>query len=205
LFKTQLRAIVRASHYGNVKIMYPLISSVEEVRSANRLLDEVKQELRSEGAPFSDTLETGIMIELPAAVQIAELLAEEVDFFSIGTNDLVQFTLAVDRMNEQISHLYDPFHPAILRMLRMTVEAAKKNGIKIGVCGEMASDLNALPIWLALDVDELSMSGHAILELKERLLRTTQRGSRELFSELLRCSTSMDIHEKLRAFASTIH
>ncbi|WP_127531478.1 phosphoenolpyruvate--protein phosphotransferase [Paenibacillus kobensis] len=205
LFKTQLRAIVRASHYGNVKIMYPLISSVEEVRSANRLLNEVKQELRDEGHSFSDTIETGIMIELPAAVQIAELLAEEVDFFSIGTNDLVQFTLAVDRMNEQISHLYDPFHPAILRMLRMTVEAAKKNGIKIGVCGEMASDLSALPIWLALDVDELSMSGHAILELKERLLLTTQQDSIELFGELLRCSTSTDIHEKLRAFASAVH
>ncbi|GFN32031.1 phosphoenolpyruvate--protein phosphotransferase [Paenibacillus xylaniclasticus] len=205
LFKTQLRAIVRASHYGHVKIMYPLISSVEEVRSANRLLDEVKQELRSEGLPFSDTIETGIMIELPAAVQIADLLAEEVDFFSIGTNDLVQFTLAVDRMNEQISHMYDPFHPAIIRMLRMTVEAAKKNGVKIGVCGEMASDLNALPIWLALDVDELSMSGHAILELKERLLRTTQEESKKLFSELLQCSMSKDIREKLSAFASSIH
>jgi phosphotransferase system enzyme I (PtsI) len=202
LFKTQLRAIVRASHYGQVKIMYPLISSVEEVRAANRLLKEVMEELREEGLPFDDELQTGIMIELPAAVQIADLLAEEVDFFSIGTNDLVQFALAVDRMNEQISYMYDPFHPAILRMLRTTVEAAKSKGIKVGVCGEMASDLNALPIWLALDVDELSMSGHAILELKERLLRTCQNESRELFVELLRCRTSADIHDKLKAHAS---
>ncbi|MBD3918097.1 phosphoenolpyruvate--protein phosphotransferase [Paenibacillus sp. PR3] len=204
LFKTQLRAIVRASHYGQVKIMYPLISSVEEVRAANRLLKEVMQELRAEGLPFDEGLQTGIMIELPAAVQIADLLAEEVDFFSIGTNDLVQFTLAVDRMNEQISYMYDPFHPAILRMLRMTVEAAKSKGIKVGVCGEMASDLCALPIWLALDVDELSMSGHAILELKERLLRTCQQESQELFAELLRCRTSVDIHDKLKAYDASI-
>lgn len=204
LFKTQLRAIVRASHYGQVKIMYPLISSVEEVRAANRLLKEVMQELKDEGLPFDEGLQTGIMIELPAAVQIADLLAEEVDFFSIGTNDLVQFTLAVDRMNEQISYMYDPFHPAILRMLRMTVEAAKSKGIKVGVCGEMASDLCALPIWLALDVDELSMSGHAILELKERLLRTCQEESRELFAELLRCRTSVDIHDKLKAYDASI-
>lgn len=204
LFKTQLRAIVRASHYGQVKIMYPLISSVEEVRAANRLLKEVMQELRDDGLPFDDGLQTGIMIELPAAVQIADLLAEEVDFFSIGTNDLVQFTLAVDRMNEQISYMYDPFHPAILRMLRMTVEAAKSKGIKVGVCGEMASDLSALPIWLALDVDELSMSGHAILELKERLLHTCQNESRELFAELLRCRTSADIHDKLKAYDASV-
>jgi phosphoenolpyruvate-protein phosphotransferase len=204
LFKTQLRAIVRASHYGQVKIMYPLISSVEEVRAANQLLREVMQELKAEGVPFDEGLQTGIMIELPAAVQIADLLAEEVDFFSIGTNDLVQFTLAVDRMNEQISYMYDPFHPAILRMLRMTVEAAKGKGIKVGVCGEMASDLCALPIWLALDVDELSMSGHAILELKERLLRTCQQESQELFAELLRCRTSVDIHDKLKAYDASI-
>ncbi|EFM12904.1 phosphoenolpyruvate-protein phosphotransferase [Paenibacillus curdlanolyticus YK9] len=205
LFKTQLRAILRASHYGQVKIMYPLISSVEEVQGANRLLEEAKQELLLEGIPFDSQLETGIMIELPAAVQIAELLAEEVDFFSIGTNDLVQFTLAVDRMNEQISYLYEPFHPAILRMLKMTVEAAKKNGIKVSVCGEMASDLDALPIWLALDVDELSMSGHSILEVKERLLRTNQSESRELFAELLRCRTSADIHDKLKSFVKAVH
>ncbi|PWW06157.1 phosphotransferase system enzyme I (PtsI) [Paenibacillus cellulosilyticus] len=204
LFKTQLRAIVRASHYGQVKIMYPLISSVEEVRAANRLLKEVMRELQEEGIPFDEALQTGIMIELPAAVQIADLLAEEVDFFSIGTNDLVQFTLAVDRMNEQISYMYDPFHPAILRMLRTTVEAAKSKGIKVGVCGEMASDLSALPIWLALDVDELSMSGHAILELKERLLHTCQNESRELFADLLRCRTSVDIHDKLKAYDASV-
>lgn len=197
LFKTQLRAILRASCHGKVKIMYPLISSIDEVRAANALLNEAKQELTEAGHRFQEDIEVGVMIELPAAVMIADLLAEEVDFFSIGTNDLVQFTLAVDRMNDQISHMYEPFHPAVLRMLKQTVEAAKRAGIHIGVCGEMAGDLRALPIWLALDVDELSMSSNAILPIKERLLRLKQEDSRSTFDELLACRTSKEIHEVL--------
>ncbi|QHT61880.1 phosphoenolpyruvate--protein phosphotransferase [Paenibacillus lycopersici] len=193
LFKTQLRAILRASHYGSVKIMYPLISSVDEVRAANALLGSCKKELRAEGIPFAEEIEVGIMIELPAAVVIADMLADEVDFFSIGTNDLIQFTLAVDRMNEQISHLYEPFHPSVLRMIQLTVEAAKRKGIHVGVCGEMAGDLKALPIWLALDVDELSMSAHSILPVKERLLALRQQECRSLFNRLLQCRTSAEI------------
>lgn len=189
LFKTQLRAILRASAYGDVKVMYPLISSVEEVREAQALLKESKEELAREGKAFNASLETGVMIEVPAAVMIADLLADEVDFFSIGTNDLVQFTLAVDRMNEQIANLYQPLHPAVLRMLKHTVDAAKRKGIKVGVCGELAGDLRAMPIWLGLDVDELSMSAHAILKVKERLLVTNQQDSRELLASLLECRT----------------
>lgn len=200
LFKTQLRAILRASHFGCVKIMYPLISSVEEVREANSVLAEAKMELDREGVPYDRQTQVGVMIEVPAAVHIADLLAEEVDFFSIGTNDLVQFTLAVDRMNEQISHMYEPFHPALLRMLKITVEAAKRAGIPVGVCGEMAGDLKALPIWLALDIDELSMSAHSILPVKERLLRTKQSASRELLPELLNLRTSREIHQLLQKF-----
>ncbi|MBW7474217.1 phosphoenolpyruvate--protein phosphotransferase [Paenibacillus oenotherae] len=197
LFKTQLRAILRASCYGEVKIMYPLISSIDEVRAANALLDEAKRELAETGHRYRDNIEVGIMIELPAAVMIADLLAEEVDFFSIGTNDLVQFTLAVDRMNDQISHMYEPFHPAVIRMLKQTVEAAKRANIHVGVCGEMAGDLRALPIWLALDVDELSMSSNAILPIKERLLCLEQEDSRSTFQQILACSTSTAIHEVL--------
>ncbi|MFF2484176.1 phosphoenolpyruvate--protein phosphotransferase [Paenibacillus sp. NPDC058071] len=204
LFKVQLRAVLRASHYGQVSLMYPLISSVEEVRAANALLEEAKRELRQEGLPFDEGMKVGIMIEVPAAVLIADLLAKEVDFFSIGTNDLVQFTLAVDRMNEEISHLYEPFHPAILRMLKLTAEAAKRNGIKVGVCGELAGDLRALPIWLSLDVDELSMSSHSILQVKERLLVTRQDESRELLPELIGCMTSKEIHERLESFSARI-
>jgi phosphotransferase system enzyme I (PtsI) len=204
LFKTQLRAILRASSYGSVKVMYPLISSVEEVRNANEVLDEAKRELQAEGIPFDAGLEKGIMIEVPAAVTIADFLAEEVDFFSIGTNDLVQFTLAVDRMNEQISHLYEPFHPAVLRMLKMTVDAAKRKGISVGVCGELAGDLRALPIWLGLDVDELSMSAQAILQIKERLLCTRQDDSRDVLNKLLECRTSGEIYAVLDAFKAKV-
>ena len=204
LFKTQLRAILRASHYGTVKVMYPLISSVEEVRAANHVLEEAKRELRAEGVPFDEDIQSGIMIEVPAAVAIAELLAEEVDFFSIGTNDLVQFTLAVDRMNDRISHLYEPLHPAVLRMLSMTVEAAKRKGIKVGVCGELAGDLRALPLWLGLGVDELSMSAHAILNVKERLLLTGQEESRKLLERLIACRTSAEIHGMLDAFKAEV-
>ncbi|RJE90606.1 phosphoenolpyruvate--protein phosphotransferase [Paenibacillus sp. 1011MAR3C5] len=200
LFKTQLRAILRASVYGQVKLMYPLISSVDEVRSANRILNEAKMELEQEGIPYDKGMKVGIMIEVPAAVMIADLLAEEVDFFSIGTNDLVQFTLAVDRMNEEISHLYEPFHPALLRMLKLTVDAAKRSGITVGVCGELAGDMRALPIWLSLDVDELSMSAHSILHVKERLLGTKQEESRGLLEQLQLCRTSTEVIAKLEAF-----
>jgi phosphoenolpyruvate-protein phosphotransferase len=204
LFKTQLRAILRASSYGQVKVMYPLISSVEEVRAANDLLQEAKQELELEGIPYNAHIQVGIMIEVPAAVMLADLLAQEVDFFSIGTNDLVQFTLAVDRMNDEISYLYEPFHPAVLRMLKQTVEAAKRNQIKVGVCGELAGDLRALPIWLSLDVDELSMSSHSILQVKERLLSTRQEDSRSLLPQLLECRTCAEINKKLKQFMDSV-
>lgn len=204
LFKTQLRAILRASHYGKVKLMYPLISSVDEVRAANAVLNEAKLELEEAGISYDKGMKIGIMIEVPAAVMIADLLAEEVDFFSIGTNDLVQFTLAVDRMNEEISHLYEPYHPALIRMLRMTVEAAKRAGISVGVCGELAGDLRALPIWLSLDVDELSMSSHSILQVKQRLLSTSQEESREVFQQLHSCRTSSEILELLTAFMERV-
>ncbi|HTG68918.1 MAG TPA: phosphoenolpyruvate--protein phosphotransferase [Candidatus Udaeobacter sp.] len=204
LFKTQLRAILRASHYGQVKLMYPLISSVDEVRAANVVLNEAKRELEEAGHPYDKGIKIGIMVEVPAAVMIADLLAEEVDFFSIGTNDLVQFTLAVDRMNEEISHLYEPYHPALIRMLRMTVEAAKRAGISVCVCGELAGDLRALPIWLSLDVDEVSMSSHSILQVKERLLCTSQEESREVFQQLQACRTSTEVIEQLTAFMQRI-
>jgi len=205
LFKTQLRAILRASAYGDVKIMYPLISSVEEVQGANALLREAMAELAAEGLAYNADIEVGIMIELPAAVMIADLLAAEVNFFSIGTNDLIQFTLAVDRMNDQISHLYEPYHPAVLRMLKLTVEAAKRAGIHIGVCGELAGDSRALPIWLALDVDELSMSAHAILPIKERLLNLQQHDSQALFEQLLSCRTSSEIRLALKVFNARLN
>jgi len=200
LFKAQLRAILRAAAFGNVKIMYPLIASVEEVREANDVLAEAKRELAAEGRPHAADVPCGIMIEVPAAVAIAELLAQEVAFFSIGTNDLVQFALAVDRMNEQISHLYEPFHPAVLRMLRTVVEAARGNGIQVSVCGELAGDVRALPLWLGLGIHELSLSAQAILPIKEALLRTNAQESRNLMAELFRLRTGKEIRERLERF-----
>lgn len=203
LFKTQLRAILRASVYGKVKLMYPLVTSVEEVRAANEVLNEAKQELEREGLPYDRSMQVGIMIEVPAAVMIADLLAQEVDFFSIGTNDLLQFTLAVDRMNEGIAHLYDPFHPALLRMLIRTIEAAKRQGITVGVCGELAGDLRALPIWLGMDVDEISMSAHSILVVKERLLGTRQAECKSVMDGVTKCRTGKELAAMLEAFMET--
>ncbi|MCD9024257.1 phosphoenolpyruvate--protein phosphotransferase [Cohnella silvisoli] len=200
LFKTQLRAILRASQYGDVQIMYPLIASVEEVREANEVLAEAQRELVEEGVPHRSDVKAGIMIEVPAAVAIADLLADEVSFFSIGTNDLIQFTLAVDRMNEQISYLYEPYHPAILRMLRTVTNAAKASGIPVSVCGEIAGDVNALPIWLGLGIEELSLSAQAILPVKESMLRTKASDSRRLLEQMFRCKTAREVRRLAESF-----
>jgi phosphotransferase system enzyme I (PtsI) len=198
LFKTQLRAILRASHFGRIKILYPMISSVEEVQEANKVLEEAKRELAMEGHPFDGQIEVGVMIEVPAAVAIADLLAQEVQFFSIGTNDLVQYVLAVDRMNEKIANMYDPYHPAVLRMLKQTAEAAERSGIPVSVCGELAGDADALPIWLGLGVHELSMSGHSILGVKSRLIEASEQQAKALFNRMLECRTSAEIKALLR-------
>lgn len=163
LFQTQLRAILRASAYGNIKIMYPMIATLAELRQANAILAEVKEDLRSENIPFNENLEAGMMIEVPAAAMIADQLAKEVDFFSIGTNDLIQYTMAADRMNEQVSYLYQPFNPAVLRLIHHVIEAAHKEGKWVGMCGEMAGDETAIPILLGLGLDEFSMSASSIL------------------------------------------
>jgi phosphotransferase system enzyme I (PtsI) len=197
MFKTQLKAILRASHYGSVKIMYPMISSLDEVRKANQVLDLAKKELRESNQPFQENIEVGIMIEVPAAVIIADQLAEEVQFFSIGTNDLIQYVLAVDRMNESIAHLYDPFHPAIIRLLKMTVDAAKRQNIPVSVCGELAGDVLAIPLWLDLGIEELSMSVQSLLPFKNRLLHTEKAACYGIIEQALLCKTSLDIRTLL--------
>jgi phosphotransferase system enzyme I (PtsI) len=200
LFKTQLRAILRASHYGNIKILYPMISSVEELDKANEILESVKRELAAEGIPFRQNVEVGIMIEVPAAVIIADLLAPKVNFFSIGTNDLVQYMLAVDRMNETVAHLYDPFHPAVLRMLKRTVEAANSANVHISVCGEMAGDIRALPIWLGLGITELSMSVQSILRVKNSLLQSSFTESSTIWEKLQMCGSGKAVAEVLNQY-----
>ncbi|ALS25873.1 phosphoenolpyruvate-protein phosphotransferase [Paenibacillus sp. 32O-W] len=167
VFRTQLRALLRASRYGNLKIMFPMIAVLDELLEAKRILEEEKRQLTASGVEVSDSIEVGMMIEVPSAAISADIFAKEVDFFSIGTNDLIQYTMAADRMNETVSYLYQPCHPSILRLIRSVVEAARQEGKWVGVCGEMAGDLTAIPLLLGLGVHELSMSAGSILPARE--------------------------------------
>jgi len=170
IFKVQLRALLRASAFGNIKIMFPMISSVNEFLEAKKLLEECKEELRKEGKAFNDNIETGIMVEIPATAVIADEFAKYVDFFSIGTNDLIQYTLAADRMNEKVSYIYDPMHPAVLKLIKMTIDAAHKAGKWCGMCGEMAGDERAIPTLVEYGLDEFSMSASSILKAKQIIM-----------------------------------
>ena len=166
IFKTQLRAILRASVYGNIAVMYPMITSVGEVHRIKEIMEEVKQELDSQQIAYGDVMQ-GVMIETPAAVMISEELAKEVDFFSIGTNDLTQYTLAIDRQNPKLDAFYDAHHPAVLRMIRMTVENAHKAGIWCGICGELGADTTLTEQFLRMGVDELSVSPGRVLPIRK--------------------------------------
>ncbi|GAB6109707.1 phosphoenolpyruvate--protein phosphotransferase [Fusibacter bizertensis] len=167
MFKAQIKALLRAGVFGDVQIMLPMIGTIEEIRQAKDIINKCKEELKDANIPFKDETPVGIMIEIPAAAIAADILADEVDFFSIGTNDLIQYTLAVDRMNSNISHLYNPMNVSVLRLIEMSIKAAHKAGIWCGMCGEMAGDLRATKILLEMGLDEFSMSGSSILDVKE--------------------------------------
>lgn len=198
LFKTQLRALLRASVFGNLKIMYPMISSVEEVRKAKGILNEVREALKCEGIAFSDAVEEGIMIEIPAAAVIADLLAKEVDFFSIGTNDLIQYTNAVDRMNEHIKALYTPYHPAVLRLIQNTIEAGKRAGKWVGMCGSVAGNPLLFPILLAMGLEEFSMGPNQILKSRKITRENTIEGLRPHLNAIMAMDTSEAIEGYLK-------
>ena len=178
-FRTQLRALYRASAYGKLGIMFPMVTSVWEVRETKRLIEDVKNDLRAEGIPFSDHVEIGIMIETPAAAMLSDRLAKEVDFFSCGTNDLTQYTLACDRQNNDLGRFYDPHHLSVIRLLKMVVENAHKNGVWVGICGELGADLEMTETFLAIGVDELSVSPRSVLSVRKavRDLDMTTRGA----------------------------
>ncbi|HUE61710.1 MAG TPA: phosphoenolpyruvate--protein phosphotransferase [Chthoniobacterales bacterium] len=190
IFKTQLRAILRASAVGNVKIMFPMISGLEELRHAKAVLDECRNEV---GAKKSGKMEVGAMIEIPSAAISADTLAREVDFFSIGTNDLIQYTIAVDRVNERIAHLYEPTHPAVLRLLKMIADAAHANDIWVGVCGEMARDVATIPILVGLGMDELSVGATSVPRVKMAVRSLAMPECQQLVNEVLRLQTSSEI------------
>jgi phosphotransferase system enzyme I (PtsI) len=193
IFKTQLRAILRASVVGNIKIMFPMISGLEELRNAKAVLTECKEELRRSGVPLAEKIEVGAMIEIPSAAICANALAPEVDFFSIGTNDLIQYALAVDRVNEKLAYLYEPTHPAVLRLLKMVADSAHANNIWVGVCGEMAGDVALVPLLLGLSVDELSASATLVPRVKRAVQSLTIPECQELIEETLKLNTASEI------------
>jgi phosphotransferase system enzyme I (PtsI) len=204
MFRDQLRAVLRASVAGNIKLMYPMISGLEEVNQANALVEQCKAELRAQNIPFNEQLEIGVMIEIPAAVLTAEALAKRVKFFSIGTNDLIQYSLAVDRMNPKIAHLYEPTHPAILRLIKATTDAAHAHGIWVGVCGEMAGDPVLVPLLLGLGVDELSAAPSAVPAVKFLLRRLKLSEARELARFALECESGAEILARAQTLARQI-
>ena len=198
-FKPQLRAILRASALGKVRIFFPMVSGVAEIRAVKALLEEAKEELRREGKSFDDGIDIGIMIEIPSAVIIADLLAREVDFFSVGTNDLIQYSLAIDRTNEHLSHLYEPLHPAVLRSLKIVVDAAHAAGIDASMCGEMAGEAVYLPILLGLGFDELSMNATSLLRVKKILRRCSKKETEKLVDHALTFATAQEVESFLQS------
>jgi phosphotransferase system enzyme I (PtsI) len=199
IFKIQLRALLRASIFGKLKVMYPMISGVEELRQANDILEECKEELRGKNISFDENLEVGVMIEVPSAAMTSDLLAKEADFFSIGTNDLIQYSLAVDRTNEKVAYLYEPAHPAVLRMVKTIIEAAHLNKIRVGMCGEMASDEIFTLVLLGLGLDEFSMPSLAIPQIKYIIRSVTETECKQIAKEALTFSTAKAVESFMQS------
>ncbi|MEB3749356.1 phosphoenolpyruvate--protein phosphotransferase [Geobacillus sp. FSL W8-0032] len=193
MFRTQLRALLRASVHGNLKIMFPMIATLEEFRQAKAILLEEKEALLRQGVPVADGIEVGMMVEIPAAAVMADQFAKEVDFFSIGTNDLIQYTMAADRMNERVSYLYQPYNPAILRLISHVIDAAHREGKWVGMCGEMAGDPIAIPILLALGLDEFSMSATSILPARAQLKQLTKEEAARIKETVLSLGTAEEV------------
>lgn len=198
MFLSQLRALLRASVYGNLKVMFPMVATLDEFRQAKALFLQEKQRLQSEGVPVSEQIEVGIMVEIPSTAVLADQFAQEVDFFSIGTNDLIQYTLAADRMNEQVSYLYQPYHPSILRLVKMVIDAAHAAGKWVGMCGEMAGEEVAIPILVGLGLDEFSMSASSILPARYQIRRMSKTELQQHADTLLNMDTAQSVEQYVR-------
>lgn len=204
IFKVQLRALYRASNYGKLAIMLPMISSVDEIRSAKDIINEVKEELKAENIKFDKNVKVGIMIEVPSAAIMAEQLATECDFFSIGTNDLIQYTVAVERGNEKISDLYTKFHPAVIRLIKMAIDGAHKSKIFCGMCGEAASDERFIPLLVGLGLDEVSMNPTKILNSRKMIRNLNHKECKKLVQEILRMSSASEIKARLEEYKDNL-
>ncbi|HEY1811937.1 MAG TPA: phosphoenolpyruvate--protein phosphotransferase [Kofleriaceae bacterium] len=200
LFRTQLRGVLRASAHGPIKLMFPMISGIAELRAVKTIVDDVKLELRTAGLAFDEQIKLGIMIEMPSAALTADLLAKECDFFSIGTNDLIQYTMAVDRVNEYVSYLYEPLHPALIRLIAPVVKAARDNNIPVTVCGEMAGEPMIAAVLLGLGIRELSMSAVSIPEVKDALRQMTAEGTQRLVERIMTVATSAEVRAIVSAY-----
>jgi len=205
IFRTQLRAICRASVEGNVRVMFPMVCDLSELKAARRLLDEVREELRQQNVPQAEKLEVGVMIEVPSAALTADILARHLDFFSIGSNDLVMYTLAIDRLNENVAGMYQPAHPAVLRLLQTVVEAAHRNNIWVGVCGEMAGDVILVPALIGLGVDELSATATSIPRIKRAIQALNYEEARQLVSRCMLNDSAEDNQRELLEMAQRLY
>ena len=203
IFKSQLRAILKASAFGRLNIMVPMVSSIEEVRFVRGVLDSIKDELREEGTPFDDRIPLGIMLEIPSVLFAIDSFCEEVDFFSIGTNDLTQYLMAVDRGNPKVAHLYDSFHPALIRALHYGIKTARENGSWIGLCGELGGDSRALPLFVGMGINEISMASASIASTKESLAKLDSNHCKALLDEVLTCKTTEEIKKTIDTFSQS--
>ncbi len=197
IFKTQLRALLRASAYGNIKIMFPMISSIEELRQAKKVLEEVRIELRKEEVCFNEGMEVGMMVEVPAVAIMSDVFAKEVDFFSIGTNDLIQYTTAVDRGNKDIAHLYNQFHPALLRLIKIVIDNGHREGIWVGMCGEVAGDPKMIPLLIGMGLDEFSMSPASILKARWIISGISKQAMEEKAQKIIKFATAEEVKREL--------
>jgi phosphotransferase system enzyme I (PtsI) len=201
MFRTQLRALLRASAHGNLRIMFPMVATLKEFRTAKKMYEEERQKLIDEGVEISNEIQVGIMIEIPAAAVLADKFAKEVDFFSIGTNDLIQYTMAADRMNERVSYLYQPYNPSILRLIKNVIDSAHAEGKWAGMCGEMAGDQTAVPLLVGMGLDEFSMSATSVLKTRSLMKRLSTTDMQELAKRALEdCDTMEEVVELIEQY-----
>ena len=200
IFKVQLRAILRASNYGNLAIMFPMISTIDELRDSKKILEECKKELDEQNIKYNKEIKVGIMIEIPAAAIMAETFAKECDFFSIGTNDLIQYTMAAERGNTKIANLYTKNHPAVIRLIKQTIDAAHNNGIFCGMCGEAASNFQYIPLLIGMGLNEFSMNSSAILQAKKTITNLNKKECEKLVEDILKCDSDKEVEKMLKDF-----